>query len=646
MRRPALNCLLIVLTVACLLVTITCITWAVLRTLTPAVTPEPPTPGSVATATVPAATPMPSEGLESAILLTEQRLNAAIVPIHDPVALREELGAPPPSITSSVTPTPPPDDYSVGSRRAFRLDGPMVEAELVHVTEHTYTWLVEGVEADREALVAAAERFEAEIYPVVQGHFGSEWSPGIDDDVHISILHYADGGDDASGYFSPSDELPQSIDRLSNQTEMFYVNLSSMNPGDDYYFAVLAHEFEHMVHWNTDRTEADWLDEGLAELACRVSGFDPGDARESFLVQPDIQLTDWPYEGDTYPHYGSGYLFALFLWERFGTELIRDLVHHPADGLASLDAVLSARGADVSADDLFADWVVANALDEGEYAYEQEDWKVDLGIDATHDAYPVTRDADVSPYGTDYIEISGSGELLVRFVGAPEGQLLTVEPHSGRTAWWSNVGNRSDARLIRRFDLGDLSSATLRFWTWYDIEDGYDYVYLSASPDGGDTWQVLQGTSATGRGDYGFGYNGRSDGWVEEVVDLSAYAGGEVLIRFDYVTDDTINRAGFLLDDLSIPELDLVDSCEEEGDWQAEGWALVTTTVPQRWAVQLIEFHADGSHQVRRVPLAADQTGQAELVLGDGVERALLALSAMTRGPMARSPYTYTIETR
>jgi hypothetical protein len=416
-----------------------------------------------------------------------------------------------------------------------------------------------------------------------------------------------------------------------------------MEPGEDYYLAVLAHEFQHMIHWHNDRNEADWLDEGLAELACRVSGFDPGDNDDAFYWQPDTQLNRWPDDGDTAAHYGAGYLFALYLWERFGDDFIWDLAHHPANGMASLDAVLAAHEAGITADELFADWVLVNALDEGEYAYAHEDRKANLRMDARHDRYPVSQETTVHPYATDYVELTSPGEVLIRFQGTPQARLLPVDPPTGKTFWWSNQGNRSDARLIRRFDLSGLSSATLRFWTWYDLEGGYDYVYLSASGDGGQTWKVLQGRYATRQGDYGWGYTGRSDGWVEEEIDLSRYAGGAVWLRFDYVTDGSINGAGFLLDDLSIPELGLVDPCEEVGDWQAEGFALVEPVVPVRWAVQLIQFPATGAPQVHRMVLDERQAGQIELSLSSEAERAVMAISALVRGTAEPISYRYEI---
>ena len=308
--------------------------------------------------------------------------------------------------------------------------------------------------------------------------------------------------------------------------------------------------------------------------------------------------------------------------------------------------MLDSHGAGITADQFFADWVLVNALDEGEYAYATEDWKADLGVDASYDEYPVTWESTAQPYGTDYVELSGQGDLLIRFRGNSLASLLPVKNHTGTNFWWSNWGNRSDARLMRRFDLSGLSSATLRYWTWYDLEQGYDYVYLSASGDGGQTWEVLQPTTATSRDVYGPAYNGQSDRWTEETVDLSRYAGGEVVIRFDHVTDDSINGVGFLIDDISIPELGFSDPCDEEGDWEAEGFVLVGTTVPVRWAVQLIEFPAGGSPRISRMTMDEQSVGELELSLGVEVERAILAISAMTRGTTEPVMYHYDIDLR
>ena len=59
----------------------------------------------------------------------------------------------------------------------------------------------------------------------------------------------------------------------------------------------------------------------------------------------------------------------------------------------------------------------------------------------------------------------------------------------------------------------------------------------------------------------------------EKSVDLTPFAGGPVLVRFEYVTDDAVYLDGILVDDLSIPELNL-DLSSANDDWHADGFRL------------------------------------------------------------------------
>ena len=69
---------------------------------------------------------------------------------------------------------------------------------------------------------------------------------------------------------------------------------------------------------------------------------------------------------------------------------------------------------------------------------------------------------------------------------------------------------------------------TLTYWTWYDIERDYDYLYLLASLDG-EKWDMLNTPSGTmidpTGNNFGQAYNGMSGGsgkarWIQEQVDL------------------------------------------------------------------------------------------------------------------------------
>ena len=134
--------------------------------------------------------------------------------------------------------------------------------------------------------------------------------------------------------------------------------------------------------------------------------------------------------------------------------------------------------------------------------------------------------------------------------------------------------------LTREFDFTNQTGPlTMRYWTWYDLEKDYDYLYLTASLDGED-WQIQitpSGTAEDPSGNsYGWGYNGVSSGgagWIQEEVDLSDFAGKKVQLRFEYITDGAVNGEGFLVDDIEVPQIDYFADFEtDDGGWSAEGF--------------------------------------------------------------------------
>ena len=153
--------------------------------------------------------------------------------------------------------------------------------------------------------------------------------------------------------------------------------------------------------------------------------------------------------------------------------------------------------------------------------------------------------------------------------------MLPQDPYSGSYAFWSNKGDQSDMHLTREFDFSDsIWPNSFSYWTWYDLEEDYDYVFLEISTNGQD-WRIIRTPSSTSEdpsgNSYGWGYNGLSGGdgvWIEETIDLSGYAGEVIQLRFEYITDAAVNGEGLLLDDISIPEIDYFTDFESDnGGW-------------------------------------------------------------------------------
>ena len=554
----------------------------------------------------------------------EAVLESASVPERDLRDLAIRLKRAPADVPRAVTAAAAP--RQIGDPQAFWVSDQAAHsyskttATLRYITPHVYMWVENGYNASDEAIRESADRLENAVYPLTRRCFGSEWDPGVDGDSHINVFNGLVPG--VGGYYSSNDEFSNLVNPYSNEKEMFYINLDNASPGTDYYNGILAHEFQHMVHWNSDRNEETWVNEGLAELSAQMNGMDTSGSLGTFAGHPDTPLTSWPdTPKQAGANYGAAHSFMNYLFQRYGEGFIHDIVADKDNGLTSIDKILQARHLGVTANDIFADWVIANylgdpkAAPDGRFGIQAS--PAPMVVDATHNTYPVERSTDVHQYGTDYIELNGTGNLQVNFEGATRVKLTNNEPHSGKYMWWSNRGDDSDMTLTRAFDLTGLKTATLDFWLWYDIERDWDYAYVEVSTDGGRTWDMLRGAYGTDQNpngnSFGWAYTGASGGgdtpqWVQEHIDLTPYAGQKVMIRFEYVTDDAVNRAGLCVDDLSVPELGYADDAEtERGGWEAKGFVRSSNVLRQQFLLQVIEFGPTG--RVRRVggPVAVQE---------------------------------------
>src|SRR5438874_2957631 len=164
-----------------------------------------------------------------------------------------------------------------------------------------------------------------------------------------------------------------------------------------------------------------------------------------------------------------------------------------------------------------------------------------------------------------------------------------------------------DSTMTREFDLSGVQAATLQFKTWYEIEKNYDYLYVMASADDGQSWEPLAATGTTsanptgnavGPGSTQVSGGGDALQWVDEQADLSGFVGKKILIRFEYVTDQAFNRSGALIDDVKIPEIGFSDDAEQDRGWKLDGFLRSDNHIPETYQVRLIEYGAGGT-QVR-----------------------------------------------
>jgi len=523
----------------------------------------------------------------------------------------------------------------------------LASGEVAYISEHAY-WIFENRFIPTAADIRqVADAFESNVWPAVTEVFGPPLIPGIGGDDRIVVYH-SNLRTGIAGYFSAAVSYPQQIIPFSNQREAVYIAADRVDLTGPEYLSVIAHELQHASHFAADSSEDAWVNEGLSEIAAEIAGFGRS-AVSAFVRLPSTSLTAWAQDiFFSRPNYGAANLFFAFLAAHYGgNDILSAVSRNQDDGIVSISSALAEQGFEESADDVFADWLVANYLgaEDGPFSYE------DRSIAPVKNIYkraPDSLTGEVMGYGADYVVTStGSGRMAIGFQGEPETALLPEPPHSGDSCWWSNQGDSIDSTLTRSVDLSAVERATLQYWTFYDIEESWDYAYVMVSTDGGETCQILDSTLSTrtnpNGNSYGPGLTGQSGGWVQDSVDLSKYAGGQVLLRIEYVTDEAVFSKGACFDDFKIPEIGWSDDTSTRGDWVANGFALVEETVPTQYLVQVIHEKDIGDPVVYRVPVDAE--GAGSLVVEDIGEDDLIVaiISAITRHSTSPTEYTLTI---
>ena len=513
--------------------------------------------------------------------------------------------------------------------------------ELAHVSDHAYWYVESGQQFDPDDLRRSATAFDQQVYPVVTSVFGSEWSPGVDGDARLTILNGHIRG--AGGYFNSTDEYPREIFEFSNQREMVYVNTANMGIGSSGYLATLAHELQHLIHWRHDPSEDTWVNEGLSELAISVAGF----SSTSIMAYTDgtpTSLVNWPLDSVRIrASYGTAALFMHYLAEHYGPlEELRLLLETPGDGVAGIEEYLQRAGYDRTFQDVFADWAVANFLDLPEGVYGYPELHVRARTNRFIDSF-TEFESEIPQYSVEYVALEGfEGPFRIKFQGSRKTGIIAADV-GAEGCWWSNAGDAIDSTLTHDLDLHGMDRAALRYDVWYDLEENWDYAYVQVSTDGGSRWEILKapGTSPENPmgNSYGDGYTGNSGGWTTESVDLSHYAGQQLQVRFQYLTDDAVHGPGLCLRGIGLVAGGEFGPLQE---WRPRGFVLTNNELAQTYIVQLIE--SNDPPKVTLMALDQDNSGSFEVPAPGDLKSLVVVVAALAPKTFQYAKYNLTIK--
>jgi hypothetical protein len=160
-------------------------------------------------------------------------------------------------------------------------------------------------------------------------------------------------------------------------------------------------------------------------------------------------------------------------------------------------------------------------------------------------------------YFYDNMESGLNGWTSVSYTGTDIWHQTISNSSSKPTSWWDGIeqqgnylnGERINNALISPAVnlVGAIAPVQLLFTESFITERGWDYCMVDVSVDGGANWTHL-------RGGYGTAPSGNTEGWMISNLDLSAYAGLVINLRFYFDTGDALYNEfpGWYVDDVII----------------------------------------------------------------------------------------------
>ena len=313
------------------------------------------------------------------------------------------------------------------------------EAELVAAGTNLVVYLELARSFDEAMLQRLVKEFDRKIYPQTTRYFGNEARPGIDNDDRITILlmdirdGFEKSGTYTSGYFNRGDcylphEIPEGVDLQSNCREMLYVDINPSDVSSNDFFATIAHEFQHLIHFYHDSEEYDWLNEGCSQLATFLCGYGHPLQLQAYLRAPDNSLLAWnPWT--LVANYGQVYLWSYYVMNKYCSDdeervkFFRELVANKQRGRSSFDTIFKQKRnsfASVFTDFCIAGFVNRPELKPEKYLLGKELEGFQLPACAYIDSFPATFRNNVSMWGSDLIKVAfrpGTTEIKVDFAG-------------------------------------------------------------------------------------------------------------------------------------------------------------------------------------------------------------------------------------
>ncbi|KUO60997.1 hypothetical protein APF79_12625 [bacterium BRH_c32] len=258
--------------------------------------------------------------------------------------------------------------------------------------------------------------------------------PDKDGDPRIVILlldikdGYTGSGGFVAGYFFSGDQYTKAQFASSNEAEIFYIDANpwDLTKVEDQVNAssTLAHEFQHMIHYNYYQRQETFFNEAFSLGAEFINGY-PIYSQYRFAGEPNQYLLTWRSDGANsivLTDYSRGARFALYLYEQFGAEFFKKFLETRQFAEGALDLALSRMGSSRRFNDIVQDFFIANVANKyhvnSKYGYSYSNRYNDLAVPRKFNFLNSNTgrlEGTVYNFGVEYYRFVGSKSYSVSF---------------------------------------------------------------------------------------------------------------------------------------------------------------------------------------------------------------------------------------
>ena len=402
-----------------------------------------------------------------------------------------------------------------------------------------YCWYIENQyvkHVNTELLELWIQKFNTEIHPIITNVF---YNTDINPYIYVVITNLNPG---IAGYYSDSNNYPVNLHYGSNEVDIIFIDIDQIKNGEESFLSTLTHELTHLYQSQISSYSNSWIKEGTAELITNSVGLQR--PLDSNIFSKPISLSN--LNNPNLQQYGYFTFFFLYLQDRFYPLNLYELLQYENKSIEGIiDYLKTNHNYQNHSKDLLNEWglEVLNCIIENCSFYD--DFINSTPVIELNDSQTI----EMLPLSLQFYKILDSQNTSI--------QISTEILNENNDIWWSGNGDLIDNMITFEFEIKDLDNYSLYFDTYFDIEGRFDLVYLEISKDGGASWEILSTPAMNSQSSsfYALGphYTNQIEDWInEEILIGNLNITDKLLVRFEYITDDSVNNKGFYIKDITL----------------------------------------------------------------------------------------------